>query len=89
MNKQERHAKAEDLRRRIAFPQSRIATVNELCQRTCFDEADELLVTLLLKKKEYMRGCERVYSNLMVHLISIGRQDLHAKAVDFYRNCCG
>jgi len=88
MTKEKKHEKAEAFRSVIALPNQRAAAIRELTAKSAFDESDELRLTILLQKTDYLQGCEKDYSALVSRLIA-GEGKLKDKALAFYRKWHG
>ncbi len=89
MTKEKRHKKAEEFRSVIALPNQRAAAIRELTAKSDYDESDELRLTILLQKTDYVQGCEKDYTALVSKLIAGDKGKLKDKALAFYRKWHG
>ena len=60
-----KHEKAEEFRSRIEFPVQRQAAICEMLKKNEFDASDELRLSVLFQKKQYLIGCETSYMMLI------------------------
>jgi len=67
------------------MPAQRAAAINDLLVKTSYDESDELRLTILLQKTDYLFGCEADYARLINKVSSVGSEKIKSKALEFYR----
>ena len=89
MTKQKKHEKAEAFRREIAMPAQRAAAIRDLTSKTVYDESDELRLTILLQKTDYLQGCESEYAALVSKVAGAGSEKMKSKALDFFKRWHG
>lgn len=85
MNKETKHSKAEEFRRKIVFPGQRAAVINELLKKRSFDCNDQMKLVLLFQKVSYLDGCEVPYRILISHVRQVGDPGLVAKTNRFFQ----
>ena len=83
MTKEERHAKAEAFRRRIAFCGERKQAIRSLLAKEAYDEGDEQEIKILLNRVSLAEGCEAEYMSLVERLYN--DEALRARAQEFYK----
>ena len=85
MEKNQRHSKAEDFRKKIVLPGQRKAAIHELLAKDKFDLSDQLRLKLLFQKTSYLEGCEMPYYALIQHIKEKGSKELITKAERFFQ----
>lgn len=89
MTKEKRHEKAESFRREIALPAQRAQAIRDLTSKKSYDESDELRLTILLQKTDYLQGCESEYAALVSKVAGVGSEKMKSKALDFFKRWHG
>ena len=87
MTKEERHQHAEKFRREIVSPAQRAVIVKGFTSKSCFDEKDDVELSILLKKVSLAQGCEQPYKEFLAHLMGVPAYK--DKALSFYRQWHG
>ncbi len=82
MEQKKKHDKAEIFRAHIHSVARRASAIQELVQKTSYDEMDRLCLKILLSKVTYTTGCEKEYKTLLAHLMAT---DMQSNAMSFYK----
>ncbi|MBR2299949.1 MAG: hypothetical protein IJ870_05195 [Alphaproteobacteria bacterium] len=71
------------------MPAQRAAAIKDLLAKETYDESDELRLTILLQKTDYLQGCANEYATLVSKVAGVGSEKMRGKALEFYRRWHG